>query len=1341
MNDTITVLPVPTAHRWSPTRAGVVNLWRYWDETFVFHRGRLLLRGPNGSGKSMALELLLPFLLDADANPARLTSAAKSRGGIYDRVMTGTSDTGRVGFAWVEFGRGADVFTVGARLRASTTSRKVDLDFFTTSLTVGTELRLLDDQRAPLSRRGLVEALGDRGRVHGSAEEHRAAVREVLYPGFGADRYASVIGALLALRKEKVSQNLDPAKLSEVLSEALPALDDHDLAVIAEGFERLDRRRGELLALEAELDEVKTLAAGQRGYARAVVARVAREVRSAKTHRDDVTRAEKAATDDLDHAEARAAEVNAEVGALTSRLADLDAEVGALKDSDAYREGGNLEDLRSQAASLKRLVERDRMTAERLDGEREQRTAELAVADEERTVADGNVALARTEVRRHALPVGADGLAEEATSGDADAGEQLVRAWARAHRDLVAQVRATIEAHRLAVEHRGFAEGRLSDDQAEVDERATARQQAVRRLAQVLDAYADEVRSWTQSCAAVGPDRVAAVLPGSLDDPGGVVAAIGRLAGVVRAEYAVARRDVEASILAVEAALSDLVAERTTLLDGRLVEPGAPAWRGDRLGRIGAPLWRLVDRRPDVSETDLDGIEAALHASGLLDAWVSMDGRVDLPEGTADLVLARTGTEALEGRTLADVLAPLEGGFVPAEVVSGVLSSLRVDDTVGTSGDDVRLGLDGTFRLGPAVGRGAVGPAELLGAEAQERRRLARIAELSGLIAGVEGRLLELGRAAQAVDAQEAAALADLEAVPDGRAVDQARGHAETAETRLADAEGRRDGSRQALTDAEEKVRRALRALTSVAARHHLPTTDEALDEVEAAIGDFLRATETWGRRARELTGCERLCRRAKEHAGRSEAAAVEATRHLAEIAREADDVAVRLATLESTVGADYKQVLAALASLDTERRQHLDRRRDLTNEQPTLHERIGGLKRTLAEATGERVLAERQRDEAHRRFATAVTHGLAADAAVEVPLRIESVTAVLEAAQAVVVALETVSTDDGALERASARVEERLHHARSSLSGRVDLDRELTEEGWWVLRAGTGGVRRSAAELTAALTAELAAGRAELAADEERLFEQTLAGSVRRALADRIRQARGLVDAINTQLDAVRTAAGGVHVRLRWDVDPEQPDAVRSARALLLRDPADLSDEERASLQDFVRTRVDQARAELETNAPWEARLRETLDYRSWHRFTLQLAHRDWEGFQPATAKRLQKLSTGERSIALHLPMLASIAAHYADDEGNPSGCPRLILLDELFAGVDTANRAQLFGTFTAWDLDAVFTSDHEWCQYATLAGIAIHHLHPAVGDEPVTSTRFTWDGRRRRIDDGEAA
>ncbi len=47
--------------RWKPSRAGILNVWEYDDQTFDFGDGRLVLRGRNGSGKSNALALLFPF--------------------------------------------------------------------------------------------------------------------------------------------------------------------------------------------------------------------------------------------------------------------------------------------------------------------------------------------------------------------------------------------------------------------------------------------------------------------------------------------------------------------------------------------------------------------------------------------------------------------------------------------------------------------------------------------------------------------------------------------------------------------------------------------------------------------------------------------------------------------------------------------------------------------------------------------------------------------------------------------------------------------------------------------------------------------------------------------------------------------------------------------------------------------------------------------------------------------------------------------------------------------------------------------------------------------------------
>ena len=64
--------------RFQPTRAGIVSLYQYGDQTFDFADGRLLLRGHNTSGKTKALELLLPFCLDGDISPRKLDPFARN---------------------------------------------------------------------------------------------------------------------------------------------------------------------------------------------------------------------------------------------------------------------------------------------------------------------------------------------------------------------------------------------------------------------------------------------------------------------------------------------------------------------------------------------------------------------------------------------------------------------------------------------------------------------------------------------------------------------------------------------------------------------------------------------------------------------------------------------------------------------------------------------------------------------------------------------------------------------------------------------------------------------------------------------------------------------------------------------------------------------------------------------------------------------------------------------------------------------------------------------------------------------------------------------------------------
>ena len=1365
-------IPDDAPGRWRPTRAGLVNVWRYWDETFAFHRGRLLLRGPNGSGKSLGLELLLPFLFDANASPSRLTSAAKARGSLYDRMMSGhVGTTTRSGFAWLEFERGEETFTLGVRLRASHATHKAEPVFFTTSQRVGDTLHLLDEHRTPLGRRQLIGAIGDAGRVHDSGGEHRAAVRRTLFRGISEERYDALIVALLALRKEKLSQNLDLTKMSDTLAQALPPLEEQDLAAVAEGFERLDRRRAELDAQADELKVVERLTRRRRRYARRVCARGSLSVREAETARDSVTRRVREAETQLETSEReRAAALEAEARD-TTREAELAAELDAIRASEAYRAGAQLDDVRREADGARERAARDASTAERLEARaareaRSARTAAEALADAERE---------RTSARADAVAAATPAGAVETVSEADD--ERAALAWSAGRRARLAELRTALAASVDASRARDREAAAVADEEQELEARREAAGEADAGLAEAHEAYADAVRAWTASATSIGTERATAALDGAAG-PTDVEGALATLRRELDAERAVERRDVAARREALAAEREPLEAERDALARAVPSPPPAPEWRTPR-GPVGGPtdgpadgaangvaLWQLVEVRPGVEPAEVDRIEAALTGAGLIDARVEPDGRVRVADGASDVVLGaapdagpnaapnaapNAGPDA-PGPSLADVLEPLGGGAgaVPDDIVRAVLGAIALrpaaldgaSDAPGEGDADrarasaLVVGRDATFRVGSAGGRGPDRPARLLGAAARERRRLERLAELDAALAALADDDAALVRALAALDVRVAAAAADFDARPSGEPVRAAELARHAAGTRAESAEAAAARARRRLQGAENALRVAHRELVALGVRHELPTDAAALDAVAVALDRLESSLRGWRARIDEAGRARAEHERA---ARRTEESGDEATRAREAATASSDHAAasrVRYETLERAVGADYQGLLATLGEREAERAATLGRLRDARGALVELAASVARLGERLATAREASARAEAARDAAQARFRALYADGVVEDAGLESVAPAapdEGVTAVLVASRALARELGDEAVDEESLAKALGDLQDALHGARGALGGRVDLDLRWTEHGWWALDARSEGLRESVGALRARSHAALEIGRGELADEEEALFERTLAGSIRRALAARIRGANALVDTINAQLEAVRTAAGGVGVRLRWAVGDDQPDAVRRARDLLLRDPQDLDAAERASLQDFVRARVEQARSELDVHAPWQERLRETLDYRRWHRFALELAHRDWEGMKPATERLLQRLSTGERSIALHLPMLASIAAHYTGEDGEPLDCPRLILLDELFAGVDEANRAQLFGTFSRWGLDAIFTSDHEWCTYSTLDGIAIHYLHPSGDGEPVTSTRFTWDGRER--------
>jgi hypothetical protein len=157
--------------------------------------------------------------------------------------------------------------------------------------------------------------------------------------------------------------------------------------------------------------------------------------------------------------------------------------------------------------------------------------------------------------------------------------------------------------------------------------------------------------------------------------------------------------------------------------------------------------------------------------------------------------------------------------------------------------------------------------------------------------------------------------------------------------------------------------------------------------------------------------------------------------------------------------------------------------------------------------------------------------------------------------------------------------------------------------------------------------------------------------------------------------------------------------------------------------LQDRINT--ERANADAVAGGSLLDQLSRALDYRRWHRFTVQR----WQDKQ--WRKLSGPASSGERALGLTVPLFAAVASFYSQS-GSPHS-PRLVLLDEVFAGIDDPARAHCMALIREFDLDFVVTSEREWGCYAELPGVSICQLQRLENIDAVHVSRWTWDGRAK--------
>jgi uncharacterized protein (TIGR02680 family) len=1359
--------------RWRLRRAGVINVWHYLDTEFTISGGRLILRGANGSGKSRALEMLLPYLLDADRR--RMDATGSNKVSLDELMRTGAREqTNRTGYLWIELGCHDEHLTIGAHVKYSASAHRSEVQFFTTPLRVGDDLLLIGANREPLSRDGLNDLVGAHNVT--DAERHREVVRTTVFGlrgESGQDRFAGLIQLLHTLRQPDVGNRIDEGGLPQILSHALPPLNEQTLSAAGENLDGLTETRLAQERLAATLDHVREFHQAYRSYAATVLGETAGAA-------DDSAVALLGSLGDVKHLEASLRDLTSKRSdaersqtALTHEVGELGAAVDALKEHHLFKRADDLvqrdravDALRSAAMQALASARTARAAEEKAAGRLIERREDVrrAVRSAGQVLAAATGVLSRADVSYSDLPMDIHYSDSAVATPSATVMDTLDGAPTVKQRSVVATV--TVHPHELEpVRH---AARQCFDASNRRRGQADRREQEAKRLASAL-AMVRSLEATAENAAAqaqrdqdtaqdsanrrddvaialnhrwrewISNETARRLLPdvGWVDQPditrllgdiealtgddsaiAGQLVALDSLPGIV----AQPRRNahaVEINVLVQQQADDDiesaaLEAERTDLRAERDPTPPTGPWHHVHRGM---PLWRTIDFNPDTSPADRAGLEGALLASGLLTATLRPDGSLEADDG--EVVLGATHTNAR--LPLTHAIQPDPASEMPASVVERILLSIGLDDPDATTSVDA----GGGWRNGALSGRYTQPEARHIGAAARAAARRARLSE-------IEVRIQALAEYARDRAAQHNAILDvsrqlddHLTGAPHSRELADARATARTDANRVADSLAR-------AREAEDAARSERDVWSGESEQHRIACAGMSLpvgaDDLRAVASACALAAEACRKLADECSAIAVAVERARD-------ASVDfddhvARREEAEASAEGERAVWHAAAAE--LAAQHQVLDVAVSELTAELERTERAKRTAHQELLAIGQTLDQLRDQVGDARLKHGVAQQksadQRDimlERAARFnAQARLPGLV-DAVSAVPFEVISDA---QDAQHVRFATGAALTLIGSRRPFTAtQFLNALARFQADTSGQLDVVPQIEHDVHLVHIEGADD-RHDPTAVLAYLERRVTEGRQALTEREREVFTGFVLGSVADELRRRISQAHSLIAAMNESLASTSTTHG-IGVRIAWHLDKQEPGLQRIMELVSIADAVRSADDN-DELIALLRSRVEQLQT-ADPSAGYATHLAVALDYRLWHAVDVNII-----GPEPGQNRRISrraKISQGETRFVSYVTLFAA-ADGYLSSLPEAETALRLVLLDDAFAKIDERTIGELMGLLVRFDIDFVMTGHALWGTVPEVPQLDVYEIR-RMGTSAAITTRIHWDGKHRHI------
>ncbi|MGI6365657.1 MAG: TIGR02680 family protein [Bacillota bacterium] len=1359
-------------------RAGLLNFWYYDNEVFDFTDGKLLLRGSNGSGKSVTMQSLITVLLDGRKSPDRLDPFG-SRARKMEDYLLGESGISkldeRTGYLWLEYKReNSDRYiTTGIGLRAR---RHSTMDFWgfviTDNRRVEVDINLHRQEyspeegkevTAPLTRLELTNRIEPGGRVVRGQREYMELVNRYVFGFESIEAYEDLIKLLIQLRSPKLSKDFKPTVIYEILNESIPPLSDDELRPLSETIENMDQIKQQLEQLERDRASLRKLTIAYDAYNRFMLAEKASGLVKAVANQDKLSR-------DMAQLETDLAQKQQQLEAdcqLITRLDQeqkvLEQEKRELEQHDVFRAQEQLKETEDELAQAKESQTKKR---QELEGkQRRERRLEAEVREQQSRIdqfqAQTESCLEEMEAIADAASFNAHG---EYTKDFRRTQPYDFTLWKDEARDYSQQLNTILIAARkysFALERHQDAEDEHAQITRELDQLIHNHKTLEEQQDSLKEQWLQDFHHWevcTQELKLTPQEKQQTAhflmdifdlhKPQTVTQP--VRQAHDRNGKAIADELAILAARIHGKDQEIAQTQEEIQEWREMQEPEPQRHPDTTETRAalQAAGIAHVPLYAAVEFRDHIPEEERERLEAAITQAGLLDALVVPREHLASVKGWDKVILPNP--RVLE-YTLADVLEPVPCQGVDAQTIDDVLRSILMNPDSLESGD-ITVDSRGNYRIALVSGQAPREEASrYIGREARRRFRLSKIAQLEMKLSQQQGEREELEARKQQLDQRREILDQELSALPEFTALEENW-------QQITEVEGTLRITRKAEAEKSAKVKDTYAAMQ--AARHQLQVLARELNlpESEEAYAEAIKEMSNYTSLLRDLEGYHQRITHCRElMANHSE--------ELEEVQGDVDTLKgdlnvshARIQQLQFSISKIKERMQELGAEEITARIQTVIQRLDeIPQEGKDAYQRTVNLSRDIEDGQAREKGLKDQLEFSQRilscwqqYFSHELSFGFVLkDTASEI-------TDLLALARKVVKEYSSALNTDR--ERISIRlnkaffeeqqylVEYRPEQSEQTLAG----DLPTLDQDWaqylltplaqarhrQIIMLDYDGQKKDVYIVLDKMEQDIQVQQHLLSEKDRELYEEIILHSVGEIIRRRINRAENWVEEINKLMEQ-RDTSSGLTFSLRWKPrTAEQEDELDTEElvALLRKDPNLLKEEDMLQITRHFRSKIDRAKAELadtEKGETFHSIVRELLDYRTWFKFML-LFRKGKEPKRELTNNMFFTFSGGEKAMAMYIPLFSAAYSRYQDARGD---APRIISLDEAFAGVDETNIRDMFDLMEKLGFDYIINSQSLWGDYDTANRLSICELVRPKNAPWVTVIRYLWDGHTRRL------